>query len=157
MKRKTAVLLQNIASFGLGFFLGGKALVNMINTYKNRMDRAHTNMMILNEWLEYVYSGGIIEKYFHTHEYTRVVVYGNGYIGRRLVQALSKTEIEVTAVMDKEISADGAGGMIGTDSTIPDSDCIIVTPIYYWDEIYSMLRKRTDIPIISIQTVINDA
>ena len=156
MKRKTAILLQNIASFGLGFFLGGKALVNMINTYKNRMDRAHTNLMILNEWLEYLYSGGIIEKYFHTHEYTRVMVYGNGYIGKRLVQALSKTDIEVTAVMDKEILAGGSEGMIGIDSVIPDSDCIIVTPIFYWDAIYDMLRKRTSIPIISIQTVIND-
>ncbi len=154
MKKGTAALLTGMFSFGTGFFLGGKMLVGLINDYKMKMDRNMSNMLLCNDWLDFIYSGGHIDKYFHDNGYQKVMIYGNGYVGARLAQALAKTDIAVVAIMDKVASSDENGEVIGTDSRVPDNDCIIVTPVYYYNEIYDMLRKKTDIPIVSVQTVI---
>lgn len=154
MKNKIVVCLTGVLSFGAGFFLGGKMLVNMINDYKTRMQRNLSNMMLFNSWLEFIYSGGSIDQYFHNHGYKKIMIYGNGYIGKRLSQALLGTDIEVVAVMDKEVSSDKEKLVIGVDSTIPDVDCIVVTPVFFFDTIYDMLMQKTSIPAISMQTII---
>ena len=57
--------------------------------------------------------------------------------------------------MDKVAPSDADGLIIGADAEIPESDCIVVTPVFYYEEIYDMLRARTDIPIVSMQTIIS--
>lgn len=146
--------LFGVLSFGAGFFLGGKILVGLINDYKKRMERNLSNMLLYNDWLEFIYSGGCIEQYFYMHEYRKIMIYGNGYIGNRLVQALTDTDIEITAVMDKAALYDKEELVIGIDSEIPDVDCIVITPVFYYDEILGALRERTRIPIVSIQKII---
>ena len=152
MKKGFITCFMGVASFGLGFFLGGKMLVKMINDYKIRMNRNLSNMMVLNDWLDFLYSGGNAVEYFQKHEYGKIVIYGNGYIGKRLRQALSETDIEVAAVMDKMASSDESG-VIGVDDEIPNVDCIVITPVFYYDEIVDMLQKKTTVPVISIQSI----
>ncbi|MDE6600758.1 MAG: hypothetical protein K2K90_01065 [Lachnospiraceae bacterium] len=153
MKKGYAICFTGAISFVTGFFLGGKALVGMINDYKRRMERNASNLMLFNDWLEFLYAGGSIEQYFHEHGYKRVMLYGNGYIGQRLFQALEKTDVEVTAIMDQANSSDSdaEGILIGVDSEIPDFDCVVVTPTAYFDEIFHMLRKRTGQSVISVE------
>ena len=144
-----------IAGAGLflgGFYLGGKCLVSIINEQKTRADRNSANMYLFSDWLAFLYSGDHIEEYFHKKGFQKIMIYGNGFIGARLVQALQKTDVEIVAVMDKA-ACSGVDGVIGTDSDIPDSDCIIVTPVFYYEEIYDMLKERTNIPIVSIGDV----
>lgn len=154
MKNKFVICLTGILSFGVGFFLGGKMLVGMINDYKMRMERNLSNMMLFNDWLELIYAGGSIDQYFLQHGYRKIMIYGYGYIGKLLTQALSDTGIEVAAIMDKSASSDEMDTVIGADSSIPDVDCIVVTPVFYFDTIYNMLSEKTNIPVISIQSVV---
>ena len=88
MKIRGKQFLIGAVSFASGFFLGGKALVRMINDYKMRMERNLSNMQLFHDWLEFLYSGGSIEQYFHKHGYKKILIYGNGYIGQRLFHAL---------------------------------------------------------------------
>lgn len=154
MKKKMIPGLVSIVSFVWGFFLGGKVLVGMVNDYKRRMKRNLSNMMLFNDWLDFLYSGGKIEQYFHNQGYKRIMIYGNGHIGKRLRQALDQTDIEVVAVMDKVIPAEAKELVIGIDSAVPDIDCIIVTPVFFYDEISAMLEEKTNVPIVSLQIVI---
>lgn len=153
MKNRCAICVTGIASFVSGFFLGGKALVGMINDYKRRMERNASNMMLFNDWMEFLYAGGSIGQYFHAHGYKKIMIYGNGYIGQRLFQALEGTDVEVAAIMDQANSSgsDTEGILIGVDSEIPDIDCVVVTPVTYFDEIYHMLREKMGQPIISVE------
>lgn len=155
MKKRIITGLLSIGSFVLGFVLGGKVLVSMINDYKKRMKRNFSNMMLFNDWLEFLYSGGKIEQYFYNQGYKRIMIYGNGYIGKRLRQALDQTDIEIVAIMDKVVPADEKELVIGIDSVIPDIDCVIVTPVFFYDEISAMLKEKTNVPIVSIQSVID--
>lgn len=156
MKKRIMTGAIGVISFMIGFFLGGKMLVGMINDYKKRMERNCSNMMLFNNWLEFLYSGGSIEQYFHDNGYKRIMIYGNGHIGKRLVQALADSDIEVAAVMDKAASAEENRTVIGTDSKIPDVDCIVITPIYFYDDILNMLQEKTNVPVVSMQTVIEN-
>ena len=83
------------------------------------------------------------------------MIYGNGYIGKRLQQALIQTDIEVAAVMDKAALPNEDGLVIGLDSKMPDVDCIVITPVYYYDEISGMLRKKTGLPLVTMQMLLN--
>lgn len=157
MKKGIAACLISLVSFVTGFILGGKILVKMINDYKTRMKRNLSNMMLFNDWLEFLYSRGKVEQYFHDHGYKRIMIYGNGYIGKRLQQALGQTDIEVAAVMDKVVSSDEKGLVIDVDSSIPDVDCIVITPVYYYDEIVDLLQKKTELPLVPMQMIINVA
>lgn len=153
MKKKVSALLLGIASFGTGFFLGGKQLVKMINDYKMRMERNQLNMMAFNNWLDYIYAGGNLEQYFHNRGYREIIIYGNGYIGTRLMQALQGTDIKIAAVMDKENSSAANEMMINCDAEIPEADCIVITPVFYDREIRAVLQKRTEMPIISVNEI----
>lgn len=155
MKNKDKRFLIGAISFATGFFLGGKALVGMINDYKMRMERNLSNMLLFHDWLEFLYSGGSIEQYFHRHGYKKILIYGNGYIGQRLLQALEKTDIDVVAVMDQMNSSDSdaEGILIGVDNRIPDIDCAVITPLSYYDEICHMLQKKTQCPMIAVDAL----
>ncbi|MCM1217936.1 MAG: hypothetical protein NC548_25890 [Lachnospiraceae bacterium] len=153
--KKRYIFMAGMGLFLGGFYLGGKMLVSMINDYRERMKRNLSNMMLFHDWLAYLYAGGRIERYFVDHGYKKIMIYGNGYIGQRLMQALEGTGIEVVAVMDKA-AAEAEEIVIGVDAAIPDVDCIIVTPVFFYDAIYDMLREKTDIPIISMQSVIEE-
>ncbi len=155
MKNRYVICLTGAMSFVTGFFLGGKALVRMINDYKTRMDRNYSNMMLFNDWVEFLYAGGSVGQYFHKNGYKRVMIYGNGYVGQRLFQALEETDVEVAAIMDQANSSDTdtEGRLIGVNSRIPDIDCVVVTPTACFDEIYHMLRERTRQPIISVEAL----
>lgn len=155
MKNRSIVFLTGMVSFVAGFFLGGKALVEMINNYKIEKERNLSNMLLFHDWIEFLYSGGCVEQYFHRHNYKRILIYGNGYIGQRLYHALEQTDIDVVAIMDKQnvSDVDVEGMLIGVDSDISDIDCVVITPIFYFDEIYNMLRKKTQQPIIAIDAL----
>lgn len=158
MKNKGVFWGTGAVSFAAGFVLGGKALVKMINDYKMQMERNLSNMQLLNDWMEFLYAGGRVEEYFHEHGYKKIMIYGNGYIGQRLYQALEQTEIDVVAVMDKMNVSDPATDsvLIGADSEMPEVDCVVITPVFYFDEIYGELRKKTEQPIISIEALWHD-
>lgn len=155
MKRNIIAGITGTISFVIGFILGGKILVSTVNDYKKRMERNLSNMVLLNDWLELLYSGGNIEQYFNCKGYKKIMIYGNGYVGRRLTQALTDSDIEVAAIMDKSVTADQNGIVIGADSEIPNVDCIVITPVYYYDEILGLLREKTNVPLVSMKTVID--
>ena len=156
MKNKGLTSFVGIASFGTGFVFGGKALVSMINDYKRRMERNLSNYQLLNDWMEFLYAGGVIEQYFYDHGYKRILIYGNGDIGQRLYQALERTDINVVAIMDKSHSSKSAGILIGVNSEMPEVDCIVITPVFYFDEIHHTLREKTQQPVISIEELWKD-
>lgn len=153
MRNKGTIFLTGAISFAAGFYLGGKTLVGMINNYKMQAERNLSNMMLLHDWMEFQQAGGSITQYFHEHGYKKVMIYGNGNVGQRLFQALGQSDVDVVAIMDQMNASDSdtEGILIGTDSEIPDVDCIVITPTFYFDEIYQKLSGKTGQPVISIE------
>ena len=150
---KSSRALLAFASFVSGFYLGGKSLVGLVNKYKDDSMRNRTNMEILGKWLEAVYEGGSVGNYFKTHNYKNILIYGNGLTGQILYRALKNSDIKVVAIMDRQVSVNSEGILTSADSDIPDADCIVITPIYYYNQIYSSVRVRTKIPMVSVEEI----
>ncbi|MCI9336281.1 MAG: hypothetical protein HFH93_01880 [Lachnospiraceae bacterium] len=153
MQNSKAILA--CASFIAGFYLGGKSLVGMINKQKDESMRNRRNMELLSKWLDALYDGWNVDKFFEKNNYKNILIYGNGLIGQKLYKALNTANINVVAIMDKQVRGNAEGILIGADSNIPYADCIVITPICYYNQIYCSVRDKTNIPIVSVEDIFN--
>ncbi len=155
MRTGFTVLLSGIAGAVAGAFLTGKKVSKLVNARKKKSDGQAATMHFFNQWLSAKQAGKCLADYFIQNHYKKIMVYGMGYIGERFVDELEESGIEIVAAMDRDASSIFADvPVIGVDVEIPEVDCIVVTPVFYFDEIYHMLRQKTEYPIVSIKDVL---
>lgn len=157
MKKGVAVL-TGILGFAGGAFITGKMISNISNEWKNKSDKNFANVLLLNQWMMVKQSGKNLKDYFEKNNYKRIVIYGMGYSGERLVDELKDTGIEVIAGVDR--NAKGIFSSMPVQSpeeTIPDADCMVVTTSYFFDEIADKMSKKCSYPIISLEDILYEA
>ena len=114
-----------------------------------------TIMQMFNQWLIVRQEGKNLAGFFKNNGFGTVAVYGMSYLGERLVDELRGSGIEVKYAIDKNAEN------ICTDVEIkqptdhlPDVDVVVVTAVYFFDEIESELVQRVDCPVISLEDVL---
>ena len=98
--------------------------------------------------------GRSVSRYLFDCGYRQVAIYGMAEIGELLYYELIKAELEIPFVIDQNMSILCECPIISPECDIPRADLIIVTPEYYIEEITEMLRRKTDVPVMSIQQAI---
>ncbi|WP_196590713.1 hypothetical protein [Pectinatus frisingensis] len=84
--------------------------------------------------------------------YKKIAIYGMADVGERLLAELQNSGVEVAYGIDQNATNLFAPiELLTPDEALPLVDAIIVTPLNYFDEIETILVKRTDIPILSIE------
>lgn len=151
--KKAAGIAVDLCCFAIGFFLGGKALVGLTNSYKRRSDVEHAHSVTYEQWIDYVNSGRSIREFFEIKGYHKILIYGKCKAGEQLYHALKNTDIQVAAFMDRNAPAEGLDGIISPAAPVPDVDCVVIAPMYYYDEIYALLKEKTDKPILAIDEI----
>ncbi len=112
-------------------------------------------MQMYNQWLVDKQKGKDLAGFFEDKNFHSIAVYGLSYLGERLVDELMGSGIEVKYAIDKKadkICAD-VEVMQPTDH-LPKVDAVVVTAVYFFDEIKSELAELVDCPIISLQDVL---
>lgn len=126
-----------------------------INDTKKISDKYLKMMHVLNQWLANQQAGADISRYFEENGYHTIAVYGLSYLGERLLAALRDTGIEVRYCIDKRADKMFGTEMVKTiEDDLPEVDAIIVTAVYYFDEIEEELSEKVDCPIISLEDVV---
>lgn len=126
-----------------------------INNTKKLSDKYLKMMHVLNQWLANQQAGADIVRYFEENGYHTIAIYGLSYLGERLLATLRKTDIEVRYCIDKRADKMSGMGMVKTiEDNLPEVDAIIVTAVYYFDEIEEELGEKVDCPIISLEDVV---
>lgn len=128
---------------------------NIIKSLENKSERDLRNMRLLEQWIFIKQDDKSIEDYLKKNGIKTIAIYGMGFVGERLYDELKKSTVEVKYAIDKR------GGCLcedvlvisPTEAIIP-VDAIVVAAIYYFDEIKESLAKRTDIPIISLESIL---
>ncbi len=118
-------------------------------------DKMNSYYHILNHWLKLKQQGISCVDFFHENHIKRIAIYGFKELGERLYDELKNTDVEVVYIIDKNV--DGVRAEIdiyGVDGDFPETDAIIVTPSYYFNEIEEVLQDKVKCPIISIEDVI---
>lgn len=110
---------------------------------------------LLITWVEMKQEGKSLVEYFEYNNIKSIAVYGMRELGERLVKELEGSDIEIKYIIDQN------AGKIDTkypkctpDSELEPVDAIVVTAIYYFQDIEEKLSKKVDYQIISLEDAV---
>ena len=112
-------------------------------------------MMVLNQWLAAKQEGKSLASFFEKNGYKKIAIYGMSHLGKRLVEELKGTDIEILYGIDK--NADNIYSefeMKTLEDDLPPVDVIVVTAVTYFDEIEAALEEKVDYSIISLEDIL---
>ena len=122
---------------------------------KELSDKHFTLMLLLNQWLKIRQEGKELADYFHKNEIGSIAVYGMSYVGERLYDELKDTDIRIAYAIDKNANNIYAEiDVMLPDAELPQTEAIVVTSVFYYDEIKEKLQRKMKCPIISLEDIL---
>lgn len=156
--KKNAIILSLLTG-AVGIFAGIK--IGLLNGMKKRMkltelsDKHFVLMSLLNQWMKTKQEGKTLLKYFHDHQIDHIAIYGMSYVGERLYDELKDSDIEVKYIIDKNADKIYTEADVFTpDEILPEVAAIVVTPVFYYDEIKEILSQKVNCPILSLEDIL---
>lgn len=85
-----------------------------------------------------------------------IAIYGMGHLGKLLYEQLRDSRVSVSYIIDQnKIALNDPVPVYSNNDILPDTDAIIVTAIYYYDNIKNHLEeKNKKITIISLEDIL---
>lgn len=158
MKKKINTIFSFVSGMILGSFLFF-CIVKPIILKKRRLQELsdkHLRMFLLmNDWVRIKQNKKNLTSYFEKRGYEEIAIYGMSYIGETLIRELSNTKVRVVYAIDKQKEGDSSNiDIIAPDNVLPKVDCIVVTAIFYYEEILATLSNKIKCPIVSLEDVL---
>lgn len=159
MKKSNGKLLAALAGAVAGAVAGGAAIGTTLNKETSAQNENLKKMIsfyhVLNQWLTVRQEGKSLAEYFKRNNYKTVAIYGMKELGERLYDELKDSGVTVKYIIDKNASAIYANEDVVTpDEDLEPVDVIVVTAIYYFNEIEEMLLEKVDYPIVSLEDIV---
>ncbi len=123
-------------------------------------DRMSLNVDALDEWLSLYESGVSVADYLIKNKISRVVIYGYGVLGRHLFTALQQAGIQVSCIIEQnksKVHTDVPAYCLSEEPETTKKEYVVVTAMYYYDQIEAMLKKEGYTHIVSILTLIHSS
>lgn len=111
--------------------------------------------LMMDRWVRVKQEGKSLVNYFKEKGYRSIAIYGMSYSGITLLDELSGSEIKVKYGIDAnadKIYSDIP--VLKLTDHLEKVDAVIVTPIYYFDEIEKNISEKMACPIIPLDDVI---
>ena len=151
MKKGIIGILSGIAGIAAGAGTAGRVLGKQLNKQSELSQKHLALYMLMNQWVQVKQDGKSLDSYFEKYEYKKIAVYGMNFVGQTLCKELEGSHIQISYAIDKNaenIYADF--DVVTLEDNLEDVDAVIVTPIYYFDEIEEQLASKMSCPIISM-------
>lgn len=117
--------------------------------------KVHELYMAFDQWLRIRQEGKTLVEYFERNDYKTVAIYGMKELGERLYDELQDSGVTVRYAIDKNADAIYADvDVITPDDELEPVDVIVVTALYYFDEIEEMLSEKVDYPVVSLEDIL---
>ncbi len=120
--------------------------------------RFEVGFHILNQWLHIRQNGKNLLPFFEDNLVGSIAIYGMGALGERLYQELKGSKVVVKYGIDRMASSKDAAELklyCSDESSFPDTDIIVVTPVQDYWEIVRILETKTGAAIVSLADVID--
>lgn len=112
-------------------------------------------LKMFNQWLMVKQEGKSIASYLKENNFKKIAIYGMSYAGERLLDDLKGTGIEVAYAIDQNAERMFADvELVTMDDVLEQVDAVIVTAIYFFDEIEEKLNDLIDCPIVSLEDIV---
>jgi len=160
MKKGAASVLSLLAGGAAGSIAASAAVSKKLNKKvktETGFAQKHLKIMeVFNQWLSVRQEGRSLVSFFEDYEYKTVAVYGMSFLGERLVQELKDSNIEVKYAIDKNADNIYTEDVEVKDLSddLPEVDVIVVTAVYFFDEIEEELCDLVNYPVISLEDVV---
>lgn len=126
-----------------------------VNTMKGYADKHLALFLMMNQWVKVKQKGKNVAEYLEKRGYKKIAIYGMSYAGETLVDELKGTDIQVVYGLDKNAASIYSDVVILTmDDSLVEVDAVVVTAIFFFDEIMQSLAQKLDCPIISLEDIL---
>ncbi len=154
-------LISTIVGAAGSALVAGIAVNNMkTKEVENQSVRADKNAMVIDilaRWVSIMQDGKSLTEYFERYQYKTIAVYGMHYVGERLCRELAGTGIEVKYAIDQVRTVAAVDVAIRKPGDYLDEvDAVIVTPVYYFQQISENLSGILACPIISFEEILDE-
>lgn len=128
-----------------------KSTLTQLNSAMISYNKNKVNYNAAIKLLQAVQNGSSLAKCMEQHGFSNVAVYGMGPIGKCLVKELLSDGIQVLYAIDKNAELIYADVPVyNTRNLLPQTDAIIVTAVYYHEQIKKCLEEKMKCPIVSL-------
>lgn len=159
MKKGFGSVFSTLAGMAVGAAAGGAVVGSSSSKKIKEMADGHAKVhelyMAFDQWLRLRQEGKTLVEYFEKEGYKTVAIYGMKELGERLYDELKGSDVTVEYIIDKNADQIYAEvDVITPDEELKPVDVIVVTALYYFDEIEEMLSDKVDYPIISLEDIL---
>lgn len=120
--------------------------------YKSLSDKHLEMFLVMDSWIECMQKNKNIESYLKKCDISNIIIYGMGYIGKRLYKDIKSKQFNIICCDNNEIVCSNYN--IKDEGEL-DPQIIIVTAIYNFFDIKKELDLRYSCVIISFDDLIN--
>ncbi len=155
MKKLTLSLLSVLGGAATSAVAVRKVTGKATEVQRNMSEKHLALFLMMNQWVAVKQEGKNLADYFEKQGYKSIAVYGMSYAGERLLEELKGSDIQVQYGIDK--NADNIYmdvNIVTMEDELKPVDAIVVTPIFFFDDIEEELSQKIDCPIISLEDVL---
>lgn len=127
--------------------------------HKKLAEKNYLNYCVCRNWLATNNLNRPVCNYFNKLGYKKIAIYGLGEIGNLLQEEIQKNNIEISYAIDQnaENISSSIPIILPNSDDYNEVDAVIVTSIFEYQSIKSLLETKVKCPIISIEEVILEA
>lgn len=157
MKKGTVSVVSTLAGTIIGAI--GTAIVERKvlgkTDYQQLANKHLAIMKLYDQWMQTKQEGKNVADFFHANNINSIAIYGMSFLGQRLYEELKETDIKVLYGIDKNAAGIYSDiDIITPDDSLPQADAIVVTAIYFFNEIEDTLEKKTNIKVLSFEDIL---
>ncbi len=122
---------------------------------ENRLQKSNLFYLVLTRWVEFKINGHHLAEILAEKGYYKIAVYGYAELGKLFCQELLYTKINVIYVLDKKVKQIRENNLpvYVPQKGLPKVDAVIVTAVYYFDDIKDALSEMGFENVISLRTL----
>lgn len=155
MKKGIVSILSALIGASVGAGAMGKLSGKAMSKTQAMSDKHLTLFLMMNQWVQVKQEGKNLADYMERNGYKTIAIYGMSYAGERLLEELKGSDVTVKYGIDKK--ADGICSdikIVRPDEDLEDVDAVVVTSIFFMDEIEEALSVKMTCPILSLEDVL---
>ena len=157
MKKSISGVIAALAGVAVGAaggtIIAGKALNK--TDYQQLANKHLAIMKLYDQWMQTKQEGKSVVDYFHQNDINSIAIYGMSFVGQRLYEELKDSDITIRYAVDKNAAGIYADVDILTpDDDLPQTDAVVVTAVYFFNEIEELLEEKTDARILSFEDIL---
>lgn len=124
------------------------------NSLRQSYNRTSMNYKLLTKWFGLREKGIKLAEYFEAYGYHNIAIYGMSDLGQFLLRELKESDINVAYAIDRRAEKlDAPVDVLTMDETFPAVDMIVVTAVYFYNQILDELKEKVDCLIVSLEDI----